>query len=301
MDMQSLLNSRKAGIFALWLSRALPPGLGYQLAGAIATRVASNRNLPLVQALRANHWIIGQKTATSQQLDRMAQAALTNITNAYYTLFHYLERLEKVKNQVVFSPQVEAIVAQSREKKTGLLILGIHMCYFDLILQSAAQRGLQALALSLPQPAEAVEWQHRYRRKAGYEILPASVSNIRKVIRRLADNETVLTGLDRPLDETKHRPQFFGHPAHVPVHYIPIAIKAGKPVVVMTAARQEDDRYLVEASQILHLKRYQDREVEILRNAEMVLEVAETFIKQAPQQWAITQPVWPELVDEAPK
>jgi KDO2-lipid IV(A) lauroyltransferase len=255
----------------------------------------------MVQALRANQWIVGQKTATSQQLDKMAQTTLHNITYAYYTLFHYLENVVKVQSQVDYSSQILDIFARSSEKKAGLLILGLHMCYSDFIFQLAAQKGLQAILLSLPQPTESVEWQHSYRRKAGIDILPASISNIRQVIRRLAANETVLTGLDRPMADVKYRPRFFGYPAHVPVHYIPVALKAKKPVVLMSSFRQPDGRYLVQASDIFYLKEDRDREVEILRNAEMVLEVAETFIKQAPQQWAITQPVWPELVGETPK
>jgi KDO2-lipid IV(A) lauroyltransferase len=301
MDMEALLNSRQAGMFALWLSRSLPPVLGYKLAGTIAAWIASNRKADLFQALRANHWVIGKKASSARQLDQKAQATLSNITRSFYTLFHYLGNVQKIQDKIVYSLQAEEIIVQSRKKERGLLILGVHMCFSDLILQSAAQRGLRGLALSLPQPADTVEWQHNYRRKAGVEILPASVKNIRLVIQRLAAKETVITGLDRPIPEAKYRPCFFGYPANVPVHYIPVALKADVPVVVMAIINQADGNYYVKSSEIFSLKTYQDREKELLCNAEMVLEIATDFIRQAPQQWSVTQPVWPDLMAEVPQ
>jgi hypothetical protein len=37
-----------------------------------------------------------------------------------------------------------------------------------------------------------------------------------------------------------------------------------------------------------------------VNNAEKVLMVAEGFIRRAPQQWAIFQPVWPDLLPQVP-
>jgi predicted LPLAT superfamily acyltransferase len=35
-------------------------------------------------------------------------------------------------------------------------------------------------------------------------------------------------------------------------------------------------------------------------NTEMVLKVAEGYIRQAPYQWAMFYPVWPEALNEMP-
>jgi KDO2-lipid IV(A) lauroyltransferase len=40
--------------------------------------------------------------------------------------------------------------------------------------------------------------------------------------------------------------------------------------------------------------------MEIVQNAENVLKVAEGFIRQAPGQWEMTFPVWPEAMNEVP-
>jgi KDO2-lipid IV(A) lauroyltransferase len=214
----------------------------------------------------------------------------------FYDLFHYLDNPEMLHNQVDYSPRAHETILNSQVSEQGVVVLGVHMSSFDAVMQATAHKGLRAMALSLPQPDEAVEWQHNYRRKAGVEILPASVSNIRQIIRRLKDGETALTGLDRPMPNPKYRPRFFGRPANVPVHYIPLAIKAKVPVVVMAAIRRKDGTYQVLSSDYLELQPHTNRQAELVQNAEKVLRVAEGFIRQAPQQWAIVQPVWTDIV-----
>jgi hypothetical protein len=46
---------------------------------------------------------------------------------------------------------------------------------------------------------------------------------------------------------------------------------------------------------------YPEPEAGMLHNAEKVLAVAEEFIRQAPQQWSVPLPVWPQVMDLVPK
>jgi lauroyl/myristoyl acyltransferase len=43
-----------------------------------------------------------------------------------------------------------------------------------------------------------------------------------------------------------------------------------------------------------------DLHKEILKNAEPVLEVAAGYIRQAPTQWSMYYPLWPEALTKAP-
>jgi KDO2-lipid IV(A) lauroyltransferase len=43
-----------------------------------------------------------------------------------------------------------------------------------------------------------------------------------------------------------------------------------------------------------------DRGAAILSNAEKVLQAAEAYIRQAPQQWSMFFPVWPDIMDQVP-
>jgi lauroyl/myristoyl acyltransferase len=48
------------------------------------------------------------------------------------------------------------------------------------------------------------------------------------------------------------------------------------------------------------MKPHHDRKTEILQNAETILNIAEDFIRQSPDQWAVIQPLWPEEIQNTP-
>jgi KDO2-lipid IV(A) lauroyltransferase len=256
--------------------------------------------MPLVQAVRANQWVVGGGGLSSSQLDRVVRDTLRHTAHSFYTLFRYIDNPAQLQSLIDYSPQVERLIESSQQGKQGLIVVGVHMGNFDLVLQATAMRGLRVLGLSLPQANETVEWQHGFRRQSGVEILPASLGNLRQAIRHLQAGGIVLTGIDRPMPDVKYRPRFFDHPAMVPVHHISLALKARVPLIVMTSILGSDGVYHVLSSDFLELQSYPDRQTEILNNAEMVLEIAADFIRQAPHQWTIFQPVWPEVIPGLP-
>jgi len=295
MNLQGLLNSHRAGAVALRISQGIPPGLGYPLARIIADRIATRRQTPLVAAIRANQRVIREKNISASQLDQACKDSIRHIAHSYYTLFHYLDESDSLQKLVLFDSRIEEVIMRSRSGKQGLIVAGLHMGSFDLVAQAAAYHGLHAFALSLPQPGESVEWQHHFRRRSGLDILSASIGNLRQAIERLKGGETMLTGVDRPVNEPKYRPMFFGQPASLPIHYITLALKAHVPIIVMASILCPDGRYRILSSDYIELKHLPDRRAESLENAEMILEIATGFIRQAPHQWAVYQPVWPDF------
>ena len=180
------------------------------------------------------------------------------------------------------------------------MIVMVHSTNFDVALKASAMRGLKGLALSLPEADEAVEWQHSLRKSGEVEIKPATLAVLREATERLKSGGTVLTGVDRPMPESKYKPLFFGRPTALPVHYIYLALKTGVPVSMVTAIRDDDGVYRVIASDLVKMKPHHDRKTEILQNAETILNIAEDFIRLAPDQWAVIQPLWPEETPNTP-
>jgi len=301
MDLQHILNSRNAGSWALRISQVLPPALGILLSRWIADRVAVNRRLPLIRAFRSNRWVISGGRLAGADLDQAARATMRHLARSYFTLFHYIDNPPALQNLVNFSPALEELIARSHEKKRGVVVAGLHLSNFDLALQASAWRGLRGVTITLPEDTEnraAVEWQNRFRRRTGIQVLTASMPNMREAIRRLQAGELVLTGMDRPVRSAKYYPLFFGRPAHVPIHHIHLALAARVPVLVFTSLQRSDGIYQILSSPEIELKSNRDRRVELVSNAERVLEVAESFIRQAPEQWCVTLPAWPETLEE---
>lgn len=303
MDLQRILNSQGAGVWALRISRILPPATGFQFANLLAGRLARLTDLPIVKAIRLNRWVTSGYELQKEALDLAVRETLRQVAVSYYLLFRYIDRPDELQKLVKFSPEAEDAIAASQENRKGLLVTGLHMSNFDLVVQAAGWRGLCAMAISLPEETEnlkAVEWQHKFRRRSGIDIVPASIATFRQAINRLRQGGVVLTGVDRPVNSPRLRPQFFGRPSNLPVHYVHLALEADVPVILMSAVRKEDGKYHMHATPEMRFTTYSNRDKQTLANAEQLLEAAECFIREAPEQWSIFQPAWPELLAEMP-
>jgi predicted LPLAT superfamily acyltransferase len=85
------------------------------------------------------------------------------------------------------------------------------------------------------------------------------------------------------------------------MHHVSLAVKAKVPVMIIVTNLQPDGKYHMLTSDLIEMDPHRDRATEEIQNAEKVLSIAERFIRQAPQQWSISLPVWPEALDLVPK
>ena len=127
-------------------------------------------------------------------------------------------------------------------------------------------------------------------------MIPASMQSMRQALKHLNEGGKVLTGMDRPVSGGRIKPVFFDRPAHLPIHHIYLALSANVPIVVIAALLQPDGRYHLMVSEPIEMQRFTDHQTEIKYNAEAVLRVAQDYICQSPQQWAMFYPVWPDVI-----
>jgi KDO2-lipid IV(A) lauroyltransferase len=305
MSLREVMNGRLGVGLAYTISKAVPPSLGENLTGWIGAQLAIRKTLPMVQAMRTNQWIAHGERLDREALDRATAQAFKNSALSIYRFFRNFRDPQAMEKLVPFPEELNQHLQETISSKRGLIVTGVHLGNFDLVLQSAALqarklRGIQALAISVPQPGKGYEWQNNFRRQNGLEIMPASLAAIKRAASLLEQGGVVISGLDRPIPDMKYRPHFFGRPASVPVLHVPLALRSKAPVVVTGAIGQADGSYMVFVSELLYLKSYPDRHQEIQNNAEMVLEVAESYIRHDPEQWSMSYPVWPEALAEVP-
>jgi KDO2-lipid IV(A) lauroyltransferase len=179
------------------------------------------------------------------------------------------------------------------------LIVSTHLGNFDFCARAAALRGLKGIVITLPEIKNGgYQLQYEMRREIGLEVLPASRNVLRQAIQRLRAGELVLTGIDRPIQNAKNKPRFFGRPADLPMHHIYLALKAAVPISVAVAVLKPDNRYHFLISDPIRMRPDPDHKTEMVDNAERVLRVAEGFIRQYPEQWSMYFPVWPDAMAE---
>lgn len=298
LDPQAIINSRLGVGLALGMARSLPPWAGYRIAQLAADAVARQKSWRLVQAVRANQWVVNGGNLTETELNGAVRETFRNTAHCIYDLYHYIHDRNQLLDMIAFDATGLEIIQRSRMKDSGLIIVGIHSSGFDVVMQGASLRGMDALVITLPQLNPGYQWQTEMRERVGMEIQPASVAALHEAVRRLRNGGTVLTGLDRPIQGLKHRPKFFGREASLPVHYIQLALKAHVPVRVATAFLCPDGSYTFSISDPIVMLPNPDRDEEIVVNAERVLKVAESMICRCPHQWSMFYPVWENALEE---
>lgn len=262
--------------------------------------MATRRDAGPTRAVRTNQWVIRGADLDQHALDDAVRQTLRNNARDIYDLYHNLHNLEITQHRIIINPLERELVNRPEFAERGLVIVGIHLSNFDLVLQSMCRQGFKGTVLTIPDPQGGRRVEYEIRQRTGMNLVPASVSALKQAVKHLERGGMVLTGMDRPIPNPKHRPHFFGCPASLPTHHISLAIKAHVPVIVMAAIQQADGKYHVMSSEPIEMEHAPDHGKEILRNAEKALKQAETFIRLAPQQWNVSLPVWPELLDIVP-
>jgi KDO2-lipid IV(A) lauroyltransferase len=298
LRLQDLVNSRLGIGFALAFGRLLPPAIAYRLIPVLADRVSRRRNSAMIRAVRANQWVVHGGQVSDEQLDGLVRDTFRHTARCLYDLYHNLDKSEEMQRLIGFGPYADEYLNRVDQRERGRIIVGAHMSNFDFVLQSAGRFGFRALALALPEQLGGYKWQYELRRSAGLEIVPTSLSSIRLAGKRLREGGTVVTGVDRPLQGSRHQPRFFGRPAAIPVHHILLALKEDVPILVAAAILRPSGTYDILVSDPIEMRRGANRRAELIENAEAVLAQVESFIQIAPEQWSMFYPVWPDALDE---
>lgn len=284
-------------IFIL-LGWILPRKIGLGLGSLIGTIVGSLKKTQLIQAIRANQWVINNQSLTKKELNKLPRVVFRSASKCFFDYFYFLTRPEKLEEIVRFSPEAEAVIKRI-ENNQPCVVVCPHLSNFDLMGYALALNNVKVQVLSYPEPVTTYKWQNELRQRKGIIITPMSLSAFRQARQRLREGGSILTGLDRPLEKgfhEKYQPNFFGYPAHLPVAYIRMALEANVPVFVFAAAYRPDGKYYLEGSEPIWMEPHDDLEKTILNNAHNVLRVAEDIILKYPQQWAMFYPVWPQFL-----
>lgn len=299
-NLQRLVDSSIGISLVSALGKGLPLQLGYSFADFAAARITAQRHSKLVCAVRANQWVVHGETMEKEALDLVVGKTFQHLARSIFDLYHYNQNLDKARRLIVMDVTTQLLIQRPEFSDRGLVMLGLHISNFDLVLQTLIRLGLKMIVLTISNPQGGRRMEFEMRQRVGMNLMPASVEAFRYALNHLQKGGVVLTGIDRPAPEAGTRPQFFGRPAVLPTHHIFLAAKARVPVMIIATNLQSDGKYHISTSDLIEMDHYPDREKGMILNAEKVLRIAEGFIGQVPQQWAMSLPVWPETLDLVP-
>jgi KDO2-lipid IV(A) lauroyltransferase len=297
---QDIVNSRIAIASVLRLAQILPIGIGYGFARIISSGLSKLNNIQVVRVVRANQWVISGHKLQGDDLNTAVRNTLNYAIRGIFDTYHYLNNDKTLLSRVNFTPGFQEMIDNSRTGKEGIISVLIHQSNFDFVGFAAAKRGLRCCVLSVPQPASGYKWQNDLRTSYGLETIPTTRNSLKLAVNWLNEGRTVMTGIDRPIPESKHTLDFFGRPAHLPVSHIVLALETHVRMQLWHVIRQSNNVYLADVSEPMELERQGDRHTLIATNAQHILSIAEEKIRLAPHQWAMFYPVWPDAIEEMP-
>jgi KDO2-lipid IV(A) lauroyltransferase len=302
-EMKSFVISSEAfgtGV-AILLGQGLRPWLGYRVARFIGWVVSCFPGGAAYRSLALNQWIVSGKTLGKRELNLAVRKIFRNQALALYDFYHALDRPELIQQQVKFTEKFEKLIGECKRADQPTLLLIPHLSGFNMGGLRLAQYGLRYLTLAYPNPSSGYQWQNKLRNDRGMEVIPFTIEALGQARKRLQQGGTVLTGVDRPLEESNYHPQFFGYPTNLPVAYVRLALKTNARVFVVGFMTLNDHTYLIDVSDQVHLQHNEDAELELELNAEKILLKAEEFIRRDPYHWMMFYPVWPDEMSNLEK
>jgi len=282
------------------LSRTLLPRQGHALADALGRKMAANLASPMTRTVRCNLWVAGGCQATGAELTELTAALFSHNGRALYDYYRNVQNPRGTDRLVTIDPSFGQLIPVSQARSRSQLLVLPHYSNFDLTARAAANHGLRMQVLSYPNPGRGYRWQNRLREVNNITLTPISISSLRQAMRTLQEGGTVLTGMDRPYEDSPLHPLFFGQPSNLPVGYIRLALKTNAEVRVVLCQTEANGRYTLMASDPVPLEHLSDPDEEQLVNVGRVLSIVEAHIARDLTYWSMFYPVWPNRLSDVP-
>jgi lauroyl/myristoyl acyltransferase len=277
------------------LGRVLPPPLGRLVVWLIAQALITWKPANYQGAL-ANLAHVVPPDTPERQLVALVNRLMHHSVLYYYHTFHNFGKgrftAARIRPRVRISRQVQKYMDDAYATGRGLLIIGTHTSNFDLAgMALASYLPATPQVLSLANPAPGFAFVNELRAKGDGELTPISPETLRRAISRLQNGGVVMTAVDRPVAGGSHPVTFFGSTAWLPTHFIRIPLITD--CLVMTLAFKYDGKaYDILANAPISMVRTGSAEADRQANLQRILLQIEDFVRGAPDQWMVFNPVW---------
>jgi lauroyl/myristoyl acyltransferase len=295
-DQESVFRRSAPTQFMYWLGRSLPPVLGMGVVW-IVTALLIILKPPVYDAACRNLQHVLREDVSRSEFRRVLWRLLYYRTKDYYYFFHNMGRrvnVTKLNPPVRISPQVQRYIQEAVYSGRGLLLIGTHTSNYDLCGCALAEYlPTPPIVLSIADPAPGIQFINSVRNQARGVITPITPVALREAMSRLKQGGIVMTAVDRPLEEGNEPVTLFGAVATLPTGYIRIPLLTNC-LVMMVACRYDGKAYHILGNPPIEMVRTGNRETDRTVNVQHILAEVEELVRQAPHQWMVFVPVWPD-------
>ena len=292
MDPISLATSRWGPSLVMMLCRVLPRAAIRRLGRWLSAYLSRRNDLPFIQALIANQAVILELPEGHAQVRRAVARLLENTIASYADLFRLVQGgAEEGCVVCEIDPQMRQAIEGCLASGQGLILVGAHMCSFDILLLGLRQILPEVQILSNADPQGSMQFMNRLRAEQGLLVTPLSVGSLRQAVERLRRGGIVAIAADIPVDSGELL-TFFGRSCELPVGHTRLALGTGARVLVGVSHQVAEGTYRAEVALAPQPESSGDRKQDVVRWAQSSLHLLEGFIRRWPQEWMMPVPVW---------
>lgn len=264
----------------------LPPRFAYML----ATRLADvcYPILPATAGLRDNLAHVLGVSPEDPAVHRTARRAFRLLWQNYVDLFQAPHRPPRAWFSSI---RVEgwAHLEETVRAGQGGIVVSAHYGCVEWGLQLLGASGFPALAVAeAVRPPAMFRYLCRLRGAHGLRLIPADGA-LREVFRTLRQGGIVALALDRDTTGSGRVYAFFGAEAWLPDGYAELAVRQGAPVLPAFARRETQGVSLRVWPPLWPSGRSTEARDELIAR---VLEIFAGVLREAPEQWVLTTPIW---------
>lgn len=183
------------------------------------------------------------------------------------------------------------VVDQALQQGRGVLWLACHLGNWEvglvnLLAQVPSLQGRTTVIRKDLQP----EWFHAYVMKrylkAGIDVLPPDANCLKKVLKKLRNNEAVIFVMDQHTSvEAATQVSFLDHPVYLSKGLARVAMQTRAPVIPIFTWRDQGGAEVCHFGAPISVVEGQDREDSIQQTTQAYCRALEEKILQYPEQW----------------
>ncbi len=277
------------------LAPRVPPWLGYWLCSA-----AGDAAYWLLPRRRAN---VRRNLSTilrgrTEGLALLAREVFREGARYYYDTFRAPALSDDELEREITLEGWENLQKGLQEGK-GVLLVSAHLGSPALVVQILAVRHCKVTSVvERVRPQRLLDLMIRVRGCRGIRLIPFSSTIANTLAEALRRNEIVGLVVDRDTQRSGVPVEFFGAETTMPAGPVMIALRTGAALVPAFTYRRKGGGFVGRIEEPLELVRTGRLREELRANTQRLAAVLERAIAEAPEQWIVFEPVWPETTAE---
>lgn len=292
MNLIALATSYWGPPLVMFFCRVFPCWWIQPIAKGLSSHLARRRDIPFVKALRANMAVVHGLPEEHPEVEQVVAELLYNTIISYADFFRAVQAgPEKARIVCELGPAMRQTIQECLASDKGLVLVGAHMCSFDILLLGLRDLFPSVQVLSNADPQGSSQVMNRIREENGLVVTPISVCALRQAVVRLREGGVVAIAADLPVDSGEDL-VFFGQESQFPVGHTRLALGTGARVLVGVSHRVGEGAYRAEIALAPRPESSGDRKQDVIHWAQDALTTMESFIRRWPAEWLMPTPVW---------